>query len=69
MTHLKKLFIVFCLLASASFVEASGVISEQIYFLEEDGRHALIYTTSRSDYSRLYPSENARKKLRRHGAG
>ncbi len=51
MTHLKKLLIAFCLLASASFVEASGVISEQIYFLEEDGRHALIYTTSRTDYS------------------
>jgi len=51
MTHLKKLLIVFCLLASASFAEASGVISEQIYFLEEDGRHALIYTTSRTDYS------------------
>jgi len=51
MTHLKKLLIAFCLLASASFAEASGVISEQIYFLEEDGRHALIYTTSRTDYS------------------
>jgi flagellar motor protein MotB len=51
MTHLKKLLIVFCLLVSVSFAEASGVISEQIYFLEEDGRHALVYTTSRSDYS------------------
>jgi flagellar motor protein MotB len=51
MTRLKKLLIALCLLASASFAEASGVISEQIYFLEEDGRHALIYTTSRSDYS------------------
>ena len=51
MAHLKKLLIAFCLLASASFAEASGVISEQIYFLEEDGRHALIYTTSRTDYS------------------
>ncbi len=36
MTHLKKLLVVFCLLASASFAEASGVISEQIYFLGED---------------------------------
>ena len=52
MTHLKKLLIALCLLASASFAEASGVISEQIYFLEEDGRHALVYTTSRSDYSK-----------------
>jgi flagellar motor protein MotB len=51
MAHLKKLLIVFCLLVSASFAEASGVISEQIYFLEKDGRHALVYTTSRTDYS------------------
>lgn len=51
MAHLKKILIALCLLASASFAEASGVISEQIYFLEEDGRHALIYTTNRSDYS------------------
>ena len=52
MTHLKKLLVAFCLLASASFAEASGVISEQIYFLEENGRHALVYTTSRSNYSK-----------------
>jgi len=52
MTYLKKLLIAFCLLASGTFAEASGVISEQIYFLEEDGRHALVYTTSRSDYSK-----------------
>ena len=51
MAHFKKLLIALCLLASASFAEASGVISEQIYFLEEDGRHALIYTTNRTDYS------------------
>ncbi len=60
MALMKKLLVVFCLLASASFAEASdvildaeasGAISEQIYFLEEDGRHALVYTTSRSDYS------------------
>jgi|LGVF01.1.fsa_nt_gb flagellar motor protein MotB len=51
MAHLKKWLIGFCLLASASFAEASGVVSERIYFLAEDGRHALIYTTSRSDYS------------------
>ena len=30
---------------------ASGVVSEQIYFLENNGRNALVYTTSRSDYS------------------
>ena len=52
MAYLKKMLVVFCLLASASFAEASGVISEQIFFLEEDGRHALVYTTSRSDYSK-----------------
>ena len=52
MDHLKKMLIALCLLASASFAEAaSGVISEQIYFLEEDGRHALVYTTSRTPYS------------------
>ena len=52
MDHLKKMLIALCLLASASFAEAaSGVISEQIYFLEEDGRHALVYTTSRTSYS------------------
>ena len=51
MAHLKKWLILFCLLASASFAEASDVVSEQIYFLEEDGRHALVYTTSRTDYS------------------
>ena len=52
MDNLKKIFIAFCLLLFASFAEAaSGVISEQIYFLEEDGRHALVYTTSRTDYS------------------
>jgi hypothetical protein len=51
MAHLKKLLIVLCLLATASFAEASGVISERIFFLEEDGRHALIYTNNRTDYS------------------
>ena len=63
MALMKKLLIALCLLAFASFAEASdvvsdaeakasGVISEQIYFLEENGRHALVYTTSRSDYSK-----------------
>jgi outer membrane protein OmpA-like peptidoglycan-associated protein len=51
MDYLRKMFLVFCLLASASFAEAaSGVISEQIYFLGDDGLHALVYTTSRSEY-------------------
>jgi chemotaxis protein MotB len=45
------MLVVLCLLACASFAEASGVTSEQIYFLEEDGLHAMVYTTSRSDYS------------------
>jgi chemotaxis protein MotB len=52
MGNLKKIIITLCLLATASFAEAApGVISEQIYFLEEDGRNALVYTTNRSDYS------------------
>jgi outer membrane protein OmpA-like peptidoglycan-associated protein len=54
MGHLKKILIAIalCLLASVSFAEASSdVVSEQIYFLEEDGRHALVYTTNRSNYT------------------
>mgnify|MGYP002399856503 CR=1 FL=1 len=51
MGYVRKMLIVLCLLVVASFAEASGVTSEQVYFLEEDGRHALVYTTSRSDYT------------------
>jgi flagellar motor protein MotB len=52
MNYLTKILIAFCLLAPASLAEAaSGAISEQIYFLEANGRHALVYTTSRTDYS------------------
>ena len=52
MNHLLKLCIALCLVVSASITDAaSGVVSEQIYFLEDNGRNALVYTTSRSDYS------------------
>jgi len=52
MGHLKKMLITLCLLASASFSEAaSGVVSEHIYFLEENGRDALVYITNRTGYS------------------
>jgi flagellar motor protein MotB len=50
MAYLKKILLALCLLLSASFSEASGVVSERVYFLEEDGRHALVYTTNRSEY-------------------
>ena len=47
-----KFLIALCLLASASAAEAApGVFSEQIYFLEQSGRQALVYTTSRTDYT------------------
>jgi chemotaxis protein MotB len=36
---------------SASSEYSDGAISERIYFIQEDGRHALVYTTSRSDFS------------------
>ena len=51
MAYLKNFLIVLSLIVSASFAQASDVVSERIYFLDEDGRHALIYTTNRSDYS------------------
>lgn len=52
MNHLLRVCIVLCLIVSASIAEAaSGVFSEQIYFVEDDGRHALLYTTTRTDYS------------------
>jgi chemotaxis protein MotB len=31
--------------------EQEGAISERIYFIQEDGRHAMVYTTSRSEFS------------------
>ena len=40
-----------CLWAIAASAQAVGVVSEQIYFVEKDGRHALVYTTSRTDYA------------------
>jgi flagellar motor protein MotB len=51
MGFLTKIFLVLCLLVPASLAEAaSGAMSEQIYFLEDDGLHALVYTTSRTNY-------------------
>lgn len=47
---MKQILIALCLLVAASTAEASGVISERIHFVEEDGRHALVYTTNRSQY-------------------
>ena len=29
--------------------QASDALSERIYFVQQDGRHALVYTTSRTD--------------------
>jgi chemotaxis protein MotB len=37
------------LCASSEYTD--GVTSERIYFIQEDGRHALVYTTSRSNFS------------------
>ena len=33
-----------------SSAQAENAISERIYFVQQDGRHALVYTTSRTDY-------------------
>ena len=52
MNHLLKLCFALCLVVSASIAEAgSGVVSEQIYFLEDNGKNALVYTTTRTDYT------------------
>jgi len=52
MGYKKSFLVVLCLLVSVSVAKASsGVISEKIYFLGEDGRHALVYTTNRTSYS------------------
>ena len=34
-----------------SSVRADEPVSERIYFVQQDGRHAMVYTTSRTDYS------------------
>jgi SLT domain-containing protein len=36
---------------SYSYENGAGATSERIYFIQEDGRHAIVYTTSRSEYS------------------
>jgi len=53
---MKRLFQ--CCMAVAIFIlpgivtsaQAENAISERIYFVQQDGRHALVYTTSRTDY-------------------
>ncbi len=37
--------------ATLSPVYADSAVSERIFFIQQDGRHAMVYTTSRSDYS------------------
>lgn len=39
------------LAAAVSSVRADDAVSERIYFVQQDGRHAMVYTTSRTDYS------------------
>ena len=34
-----------------SSVRADDAVSERIYFVQQDGRHAMVYTTSRTDYA------------------
>ena len=34
-----------------SSVWADDAVSERIYFVQQDGRHAMVYTTSRTDYA------------------
>jgi chemotaxis protein MotB len=37
--------------AVTSPLMAADAISERIYYIQQDGRHAMVYTTSRTDYS------------------
>jgi chemotaxis protein MotB len=49
---IKYLFITTILISSPiSTAYADQAVSERIYFIQEDGRHAMVYTTSRSDYA------------------
>lgn len=53
MSNTRKVFygLSFSVLASAgSAASAENAVSERIYFVQQDGRHALVYTTSRTDY-------------------
>jgi flagellar motor protein MotB len=45
------LFVQLALVLPASALAGEGAVSEILYFLEDDGRHALVYTTVRSDSS------------------
>jgi chemotaxis protein MotB len=49
------IFLFIALSIASGFAPAAGqnpdAVSERIYFIQEDGRHALVYTTSRSGYS------------------
>ncbi len=51
MRHFNTLLAGVCLWAFALAAQAAGVVSEQIYFVEKDGRHAVVYTTSRTNYA------------------
>jgi chemotaxis protein MotB len=43
--------IMFALPALFSSAMADDAVSERIYYVQQDGRHAMVYTTSRTDYS------------------
>jgi chemotaxis protein MotB len=49
-SFLSLVFLISSSLSPAS-EETAGAIAERIYFIQEDGRHAMVYTTSRSDFS------------------
>ena len=50
MIYIKQCFLAVGLATLASFSAIAEVTSEHIYFVEDNGRHALTYTTSRTDY-------------------
>jgi len=50
MTCIKQCFLAVALALLMPFSTAAEVTSEHIYFVEENGRYALAYTTSRTDY-------------------
>jgi len=51
MTFIQKCFLAASLAVMAPFAAIAQVTSEHIYIVEENGRHALTYTTSRTDYA------------------
>jgi chemotaxis protein MotB len=48
---LSGLFLLVSGCATTGSHEAPGVVSERIYYLQDDGRNAMVYTTSRTDYA------------------